>query len=135
MGPDVFSSSLSEWFMDRTSTACDGTSIVFEYVQPQSFAGPIDGNKISLSTYTILCRVEYKHKKTEYHAFVFEADYVNKEKKVKGAIIDNQSHNMLTGIQESDVRDVDSMRRVCLKLYGGVTKFTHCWEVIKECNI
>ena len=65
---------------------------------------------------------------------MFEADYVNKEKKVKGAIIDNQSHNMLTGIQESDVRDVDSMGRVCLKLYGGVTKFTHCWEVIKECN-
>ena len=47
MGSDVFSSSLSECFMDGTSTACDGTSIVFEYVQPQSFAGPVDGIKIT----------------------------------------------------------------------------------------
>ena len=63
---------------------------------------------------------------------MFDADYVNEEKKFKGTIIDNQSLNMLTGIHESDVRDVDSMRKVCLKLYGRVTKFTHCWEVKKS---
>ena len=79
--------------------------------------------------YIVLCRVEYENKKKEYHAFVFDADYVNKEKKVKGAIIDNQSHNKLTGIEESDVRNTHRMRRVCLKLYGGKTFFTHCWEV------
>lgn len=79
--------------------------------------------------YIVLCRVEYENKKKEYHAFVFDADYVNEEKKVKGAIIDNQSHNKLTGIEDSDVKNEQRMRRVCLKLYGGKTFFTHCWEV------
>ena len=64
--------------------------------------------------------------------FVFDADYVNEEKKVKGAIIDNQVHTKLTGIEESDVKDIQSMQKVCHKLYGGKTFFTHCWMVFQK---
>ena len=52
--------------------------------------------------------------------------------KMKGAIIDNQVHTKLTGIEDSDVKDVNSMRRVCKKLYGGKTFFTHCWQVFRK---
>ena len=70
--------------------------------------------------YIVLCRIiSDRTKKEEKHAFVFDADYVNVEKKVKGAIIDNQVHTKLTGIEESDVKDIQSMRNVCHKLYGG----------------
>ena len=83
--------------------------------------------------YIVLCRIiSDRTKKEEKHAFVFDADYVNVEKKVKGAIIDNQVHTKLTGIEESDVKDIQSMRNVCHKLYSGKTFFTHCWMVLQK---
>ena len=83
--------------------------------------------------FIILCIVEKNFTQIrENHAFVFDADYINEDKKVKGAIIDNQTHTKLTGIEESDVRDLTSMRRVCMKLYGGKTFFNGGWEVRKN---
>ena len=79
--------------------------------------------------YIIICIVHYDKNKKEKHAFVFDADYRCDIKNVKGAIIDNQVHTKLTGIEDSDVKDVKSMRRVCMKLYGGKTFFTHCYKV------
>jgi len=84
--------------------------------------------------YIVLCKIiSDRTKRDERHAFVFDADYKNEEKKVKGAIIDNQVHTKLTGIEDSDVKDVNSMRRVCKKLYGVKTFFTqHCWQVFRK---
>ena len=83
--------------------------------------------------YIVLCHIILdRNKKTEKHAFVFDADYKCDKAKVKGAIIDNQAHTKLTGIEDSDVKDVQSMRRVCHRLYGGKTFFTHCWLVLRK---
>ena len=83
--------------------------------------------------YIVLCHIILdRNKKTEKHAFVFDADYKCEKAKVKGAIIDNQTHTKLTGIEDSDVKDVQSMRRVCHRLYGGKTFFTHCWMVVRK---
>ena len=85
--------------------------------------------------YIIACKVQNIYAKcTESHAFVFNADYWHKEKKLKGAIIDNQVHTQLTVLEPKDLVDKISMRNICFKLYGGRTNFEYCWLVTRRIN-
>jgi len=68
------------------------------------------------------------NKRKENHVFVVNADYKDQKYDVRAALIDNQMRNKLTGIQGSDLKDKESMRRICSKLYGGITYFNMIWR-------
>ena len=84
--------------------------------------------------YIIVCDVIKTKKLTEKHAFVLNADYRNEKLRLRGAIIDNQLHTKLIGIEEKDLVDKTSMRNICCKLFGGRTNFKFCWSVTKKRN-
>ena len=69
------------------------------------------------------------NKRIENHVFVIDADYKEAKHNVVAALIDNQATNKLTGIQKSDLKDENSARRICGKLYGGKTYFKMIWKV------
>ena len=75
------------------------------------------------------------NKRKENHVFVVDADYKDKKLDVRAGLIDNQMRNQLTGIQESDLKDKESMRRICSKLYGGNTYFNMIWRFELKKNI
>ena len=69
------------------------------------------------------------NKRIENHVFVIDADYKEAKHNVVAAFLDNQATNKLTGIQKSDLKDENSARRICGKLYGGKTYFKMIWKV------
>ena len=80
--------------------------------------------------YIIKCHVHNTlNKRIENHVFVIDADYKEAKHNVAAALINNQATNKLTGIQKSDLKDENSARRICGKLYGEKTYFLMIWQV------
>ena len=72
--------------------------------------------------------------RTENHDFMIDAYYKDEKMDVKAVLIDNQRKNKLTGIEDSDLKDKITMRRIRWKLYGG-KKFDTIWLVKLKKNI
>ena len=69
---------------------------------------------------------------TENHAFLYNADYTGPDHICHGSIVDNQKHTHLFGIEKSDVSTRAKIRNICNNLFLGITRFTHCYKVIKK---
>jgi len=122
----IYDEFVSKYLHFQMITYChqDGGNEVFTFTELLRIGGK----------YIIVCDVIKTKKLTEKHAFVLNADYRNEKLRLRGAIIDNQLHTKLIGIEEKDLVDKTSMRNICCKLFGGRTNFKFCWSVTKKRN-